>query len=242
MMTVFDTAQHRAAFRPANPDEFFALRLAQKLNDGPSARHYIHLSQQHHQRRLLAVLRRTTQNAHPGEDLGRRFLSEMARTPGNGGTHGNEPAVKLLSVRVERRTIAAVVFHGDHIEYTEARHLSSVRDKALASAAGFVNWLVSSLPVESAAIESVPDKEEILRRQLKDIIVTSLRDQMLPIWEVEKQKLFEAFGYPALRSRHQLRETICGIWPVDLSLNNSPTNSIPGLSIQLCCLKKMKII
>jgi hypothetical protein len=214
MTAVFEVALRRSAFRPTDSDEFFALRLAQKLNDGASAEHYVRLNQSHPQRRLLAVFQRTIKAARPGEDLGRRFLREIDQTPGHGEVSTNGHSVKLLSLRIERRTIAAVVYHGDRIEYAEARHLSSVREKAMASAAGFVNWLTASLPVESAAVETVPDKEDIFRRQLKEVIVPLLRAEMLPLWEIDKRQLFEAFGYPALRSRRELREAICSIWPV----------------------------
>ena len=56
--------------------------------------------------------------------------------------------------------------------------------------------------------------EEIQRRTLTDEITKTLRDHMLPIWQIPKTELFEACGHPALKSRKEVREVITAIWPV----------------------------
>ena len=101
-------------------------------------------------------------------------------------------SVNLLAVRVERRSIAAAVFCGDHLEYTQMRHLSSTKEKALSSAVGFVDWLLESFAIESVALEALASVEEIQRRTLTDVITETLRDRMLPIWQIPKS--------PAIRS------------------------------------------
>ena len=126
----------------------------------------------------------------------------------------HDPSTSLISIRVERRAVAAAVFRGDHLEYADARQLSSARDKALASGIGFINWMLSRFPVESAALESIPNGHEFQRRVIHEAICTELRARMLPIWEVPKIALLEGCGYPPLRSRSQLREIATSIWPI----------------------------
>ena len=200
-----------AGFRPRTTAELFALRLAQKLDDAQAVGHYLALVDSHSESQLLCAYRRTLQG-HPRGDLGRRFVEELARVRTNG--HQQQQA-DLMAVRVERRAVSASIFRGDHLEYGDVRQLSSARDKALASAVGFVNWMLSRFAVESVAFESIPPQDnEFQRRAIHDAICLSLRDQMLPMWEIPKSVLLEGYGHPPLKFRAQLREAATSIWPI----------------------------
>jgi hypothetical protein len=196
-------------FRPRTTTELFALRLAQKLDDAKAVGHYLALLDSHSESQLLCAYRRTLHGC-PSGDLGRRFVQELARVHQNG--HRDQQA-DLMAVRVERRAVSAAVFRGDHLEYTDARQLSSAREKALASAVGFVNWMLARFPVESVALESIPNGE-FQRRLLHDAICAALRQQMLPMWEIAKSVLLEGYSVPPLKSRAELRETATNIWPI----------------------------
>jgi hypothetical protein len=197
-------------FEPKTTQDLFALRLAQKLGDAPAAGHYAALVAEHSQARLLTAYRRAVRNA-PDGDLGGRFHAELERASDN---RSDMRGANLLAVRVERRSIAAAVFHGEQLEYTQMRHLSSVKEKALSSAVGFVNWILESFPIESVALEALSNTEEIQRQILTDAITENLRERILPIWQIPKTQLFEACGHPALKSRKQVREVITAVWPV----------------------------
>jgi hypothetical protein len=198
------------AFRPARTSDLFALRLAQKLGEAPAVRHFVVLGDSHTETQLLSAYRRTLR-ANGGEDRGRRFHAELERTHANGN---HVPQASLISIRVERRAVAAAIFNGDHLEYADARQLSSARDKALSSAVGFINWMLERFPVESAALESIPNGHEFQRRILHETICQTLRDRILPIWEVPKIVLLEGCGQPPLKSRAELREVATSIWPI----------------------------
>jgi hypothetical protein len=199
-----------AAFLPHTTQDLFALRLSQKLSDAKAVRHYAMLAAQHPESQLLNAYRRALRNA-PDADLGRRFQLELTRAHANGH---HERTGNLIAIRVERRTVAAAIFHDDHLEYTDSRQLSSDRQKALASTAGFIQWVLGRFPVEAATLESIANGHEILRRALQDGICEILRDRILPIWEIPKIALLEGCGHPALKSRAQLRAVATGIWPI----------------------------
>ncbi len=199
-----------AEFVPETGQDVFALRLAQKLNDAPAVAHYAMLAVEYSEHQLLSAYRRVIRQS-AGGDLGRRFHLELERVHTNGYQNGD---TSLIAIRVERRTIAAAIFQGDHLEYTDARQLSSARDKALASTVGFINWMLARFPVESAAIESIPNGREFQRRVLYSTICQTLRDRFLPIWEIPKTALLESCGHPALKCRRQLREVAVSIWPI----------------------------
>jgi hypothetical protein len=197
-------------FIPGTPQEVFALRLAQKLNDASAAHHYAILASEHSTGRLLAAYRRALRQSTNG-DLGRRFHRELERT----GDPGREPSgAKFVSIRIERRAVAAAVFQGEYLDYTQVRQLSSSREKAISSAAGFVRWLLDNFPVESAAIEDIPNGDEVQRRIVSDSVVEVLREQTLPIWQIPKTQIFETLGHPPLKSRKEVRRVITTIWPM----------------------------
>jgi hypothetical protein len=118
-----------------------------------------------------------------------------------------------MAIRVERRSIGVALFIGEKLDYTASRELSSVREKALESALVFVEKLIHQFELESAAIETVINGGDIQRRVLSDAITTLFREQMLPVWEIDKHRLFEAYASPALSTRKDLRKAICAIWP-----------------------------
>jgi len=197
-------------FRPVRTSDLFALRLAQKLGEAQAVGHFVILADGYTETQLMSAYRRTLR-ANGGGDRGRRFHAELERTSANGN---HLPQASLIAIRVERRAVAAAIFNGDHLEYTDARQLSSTREKAVASAVGFINWMLERFPVDSVALESIPNGHEFQRRVLHETICRTVRERMLPIWEVPKIVLLEGCGYPPLKSRTQLREVATSIWPV----------------------------
>jgi hypothetical protein len=197
-------------FRPKSAGDLFALRLAQKLQDAAAVAHYVSLVDGHSESQLLCAYRRTLR-ATSFSDWGRQFLAELQRTHANGGQNG---CIRLISIRVERRTIAAAIFRGQHLEYTDSRQLSSDRGKATESTVGFVIWLLNRFPIDSAALEAIPNGFEFQRRVLHDAICGVLRERLLPIWEIPKIELLRGCGYPPPTVRADLREIATTIWPV----------------------------
>lgn len=120
----------------------------------------------------------------------------------------------LVAFRVERRSVAAAVFHGTHLDYADIRQLASDRQKAEVSAIGFVNWITSTFHITSAVIESFENGQEMLRAQLHRAIEQSLSSTGASIYKIGKAELLDAFGHPPIKSRKELREVITTIWPI----------------------------
>jgi hypothetical protein len=206
-------AATRMGFRPGTHGEFFALRLAQKLGDAASARHYLSLIEQHTLSRVLCIYRRTMARSSGGRDLARRFHVELQNSNGNGNGQDNH-MVSLAALKVERRSVAVAVFIGNQVEYHEVRQLSSVREKAEASAIGFLNWIAGNFEIESAALESMPARSDIQRAVLSRLVKEALWKSGVPVWEISKAELLAAYGHPGAKSRKELRKAVCSIWPV----------------------------
>src|SRR5690349_12984528 len=110
-------------FRPGTASELFSLRLAQKLGDVAAVRHYQELTEAYSEGQLLLAFRRTSRT-DARTDRGRYFHAELQKLHAN-GQHNH--LASLIAIRIERRTVAIAIFRGEHLEYTDARQLSSDR-------------------------------------------------------------------------------------------------------------------
>jgi hypothetical protein len=198
------------SFRPRTLPDLFALRLAQKLNDVAAVAHYVQLVAENSEEKVLYAFGRAA--ATPGTSgMAHRFHEFIER---NGGGHGvSSSDVRTAAFKCERRSIAVAAYVGDRLDYTQVRQLSSTEDRASASVVGFVNFVVTNLEIESAAVELSTAGAEVRRSQLTDTIIQTVRENSLPIWNVSKRELLEAFGHPALKSRKELRAVVRSIWP-----------------------------
>jgi len=198
-------------FEPCDQREYFALRLAQKLDDAAAARHYAELLGHYSHAQLLTAYRRTRAvGSHA--DPARSFHQELKRLEGRAGEV--PPMRRLAAIRIERRAVAVAILDGEHLAAPpQVRQLSSNSDKALGSAPSFISRMLEKYPVARAALETVPHDTEVLRGDLMTIISRILIERGISIWEVSKLEVLASFGYPGPRFRNQVRKSISSIWP-----------------------------
>jgi hypothetical protein len=198
-------------FEPCDQQEYFALRLAQKLGDSSAARHYAELLDHYSRAQFLTAYRRSNA-ATPHLDPARSFHLQLERMEGH---IGDDPPIRLLlAIRIERRAVAVAILEGEHLAAPPlARQLSSNSDKALGTAASFISRLLQKYPVSRVALETIPHEDEVLRGDLNQIISSILIEQGVSIWEVSKPEVLASFGYPSPRFRNQVRRTVSEIWP-----------------------------
>jgi hypothetical protein len=219
-MTIFDhnETSPRVAysdFTPGTTPEVFALRLATKLGDGTSAKHYAELVERYPADHLMIAYHRAVAHGHNG-NLARRFhdFFEPLKHRDDQNTGKGRSTYKLAAIRVDRRAVAVAVFDGDHLVYAQTRQLSASPGKAISSAVGFIERMMRQFDVKSAVIEAIPNGHERHRKALQQAIVGALADDEINAGEVSKAELFEAFAHPPVTSRKELRAVASRIWPV----------------------------
>jgi hypothetical protein len=198
-------------FQPSDQHEYFALRLAQKLDDAVAVRHYVELAEHYSEAQLLSAYRRAkATGSHL--DPARSFHLELKRLEGR---PGDVPTIRrLAAIRIERRAVAVAILEGEHLAVPpQVRQLSSNSDKALGSAASFINRILEEYPPGTAALETIPRGAEVLRGDLMEIISRVLVEQGIGIWEVPKPDVLASFAHPHPRFRNQVRQVISSIWP-----------------------------
>ena len=198
-------------FQPSDQHEYFALRLAQKLDDAVAVRHYVELAEHYSEAQLLSAYRRAkATGSHL--DPARSFHLELKRLEGR---PGDVPTIRrLAAIRIERRAVAVAILEGEHLAVPpQVRQLSSNSDKALGSAASFINRILEEYPPGTAALETIPRGAEVLRGDLMEIISRVLVEQGIGIWELPKPDVLASFAHPHPRFRNQVRQVISSIWP-----------------------------
>jgi hypothetical protein len=201
---------HYGHFRPSTTQEFLALRLAQRLGEGSLAQHYAELSEQYSEGQLLIAYRRALTGHF---DIGRRFHAELGHLKDR--RLGSESRGKLAAIRIDRRAIAVAILNGEHLHHSDACQLASSPDKALASAIRFITRRVlDKFDFESAALEIIPSGREVQRTILHRAILGAVGTKAIGILEASKTDLLEAYGWPSLRSRKELRGIMSKIYPV----------------------------
>jgi hypothetical protein len=205
------SSTHYNAFTPTEAADYFALRLAERLDDQGAARHYVDLVNHHSEERLLTAYRRANQSAAKS-DLARSFHSELDKLAGRNDQP--LPRRRLAAIRIERRAIAVAIFTGHNLEYPPlVRQLPSDANKALGSTAIFIERILDKCPFRTAALEILPSTRQAQRHQLDEIVCGVLRERGVSIWQVKKRDVISSFGYPPLRFRKQVRNVITAIWP-----------------------------
>ena len=192
-------------FEPCDQQEYFALRLAQKLDDVEAARHYAELLDHYSQAQLLTAYRRA-KAAGSHADPARSFHQELKRLEGRAGD--DPPIRRLAAIRIERRAVAVAILEGEHLATPpQVRQLSSNSDKALNSAASFISRILEQYPLGRAALETLPCETEVLRGDLMDIVSRVLIEQDVSIWNIAKSDVLASFGHPGPRFRNPVRQS-----------------------------------
>ncbi len=132
-------------------------------------------------------------------------------------------AVKMAAFRVERRSVAAAIFHGTHLEHTDMKQLPSEGEKAEAGTVGFVNGILSDFDVSGVVVERLEKVKDARRKRLHQAIEQSLRDSAVPVYKVGDDEMLSAFAYPSLSNRKELRQVVATIWPILLTKKGPAT-------------------
>jgi hypothetical protein len=128
---------------------------------------------------------------------------------------------KLASFKIERRRVSVAVFVDERLDYTASRHLPSIYAKALDSATRYVDWIIRTFRIESAALEKNQSDPKTWKSKFTKEIIGQLRDTGIPIFEVRKEVLLGSFANPPLRYRTELRKVVSSMWPILATKDNS---------------------
>lgn len=196
-------------FRPARPEHFFALRVAVHLNEAAAVDHYVELCGHYSEASVLAAyLIAMSKGSQP---LAEGFHAALERI---GRGSGDLPRRDVAAIRIERRAIAIAVFSGFHLKYPPlARQLSSDPNKALGSAAAFIDRVRDRCLFSTAVMEKLSPDCEAQRSHLARVTTEVLSARRVAIWQFEKAAVLASFGYPTLRFRNQVREVMSAMWP-----------------------------
>ena len=119
----------------------------------------------------------------------------------------------ILSVRLNRRAIGAVVLTDEALTMTDGRHLSSERERAVPAAVRYIDRLLEQSGAAAVVFDAPAPVEGSTTKQLLDGILGLLSSRgRIPLMTT-KADILAAYGLSPVRTRGQVREIVSGFWP-----------------------------
>ena len=119
----------------------------------------------------------------------------------------------ILSVRLNRRAIGAVVLADEALTMTDGRHLTSARDRAVPAAVRYIDRLLAQSGAGSVVVDAPAPVAGTTTKLLLDGIVSLLSSRGIEPLLITKPDILTAYGLLSVRTRHEVREIVSGFWP-----------------------------
>ena len=129
---------------------------------------------------------------------------------------------RLCAFKVQRREIAVAVFSGLKLDFVQRRQFPADWSKAESSSLGFLHWVSDNLEVDSAALERLDSQAPSRRGDLTDSLRVALRGLALSLCEPSKEELLTSFAIPEPKTRKDVRQIVCEIWPILQTMHYDP--------------------
>jgi hypothetical protein len=121
--------------------------------------------------------------------------------------------LKLAAFCVQRRAIAAAIFIGTHLAFSDIKNLDSDHRKAETTAIGFANWILEGHDIDTAALEAFEGEGELMRAGIYQGVVQALRSQGVSL-ETIPPEFLNTFAHPSKVTRKDARVIVANIWPI----------------------------
>lgn len=120
---------------------------------------------------------------------------------------------KLLSIRIRRRSVAAAVFSGRHLEYLDVLHLCNEPEIVTDTVARFLANIIENFKPADAVFGTSRALQGERVRTLTETAEKMFSSAGIPIWRVSDKAVLESFAIPKLRNKEQLRPIVQSFWP-----------------------------
>ncbi|HLJ27904.1 MAG TPA: hypothetical protein VKY85_14435 [Candidatus Angelobacter sp.] len=119
----------------------------------------------------------------------------------------------FVTFSIGRRYIAAAIFSGQKLEFSEVRSFQANTERAKNTVTAFINHIIQQFNIGSAGLEDIPESLQTRMAVLSRLSEQVLRDTGIPVAKATETELFDAYGEPPLRSRAALREVALAMFP-----------------------------
>ena len=135
---------------------------------------------------------------------------------------------KLLAIRIRRRSVAAAVFSGRHLEYMDMLHLCNEPEIVTDAVARFLARILENFKPGDVVLGTsrAPQGERV--RSLTQLTEKMLTVEGIPIRRVDDKTLLESYAIPRLRNKDQLRPIVRSFWP---HLSNRQTSAFEAVAL-----------
>lgn len=122
-------------------------------------------------------------------------------------------SLKLLAVKIRRRSVAIAVFSGNILEYTDTLHLCNEPEAVSDTVAKFLAWILENFEPASAAIGISRVRQGQRVNNLLEMTEKTLLSEGIPVHKIDDRALLESYAIPKLKNKDQLRPLVRSFWP-----------------------------
>lgn len=122
-------------------------------------------------------------------------------------------SLKLLAVKIRRRSVAIAIFSGNILEYTDALHLCNEPEAVNDTVAKFLAWIIENYRPASATVGISRAKQGQRVSTLLELTEKKLLSEGIPIHKIDDRALLESYAIPKLKNKDQLRPIVRSFWP-----------------------------
>jgi hypothetical protein len=120
---------------------------------------------------------------------------------------------KLLAIRIRRRSVAAAVFSGRHLEYMDMLHLCNEPEIVTDAVARFLARILENFKPGDVVLGTSRAAQGERVKSLTQLTENMLTVEGIPIWRVDDKALLESYAVPKLKNKDQLRPIVQSFWP-----------------------------
>jgi hypothetical protein len=118
----------------------------------------------------------------------------------------------VLTLRINRRAIGAVVLGHESLELADGRHLTSKADKTALAAKRFVEYLFSVTKPALVVLDAPSSTGGTATARILAVVADVAVREGLELLHVSKADILSAYGITGIRTRRELRELVRHYW------------------------------
>lgn len=119
----------------------------------------------------------------------------------------------ILTLRVNRRALGAVVLQNDTLTLVDGRHLTSKPQKTVEAASRFIGYLLALTKPTLLVVDAPKATDDSVTGRISAAITDVITRNALRCVLVSRSELLAAYGIRGLRHRRELREIVRPYWP-----------------------------
>lgn len=119
----------------------------------------------------------------------------------------------LLTIRINRRAVGAVVLDNETLAFSDGRHLTSRSDRTVEAATRFLEYVLTLTKPALLVLDAPRGTADSTASRITSAITEMLTRTGVELLPVSRSEVLAAYGLRGMKNRQELRQLIRQYWP-----------------------------